>query len=152
MLFRSLSTPSKSGQQIHYNTVRNILKDHGKAKRKPRRKPWISPVNKAKRLVHCRRHRKTKWVIICWSDEAYFEVGEDSTVVYVTRAPGEEWLEKNLQPTFKSGRTRVGVWGTFCGSKKGPLVMIPEGVRLNGQAYIDLILKPHFIPFYKRMR
>ena len=31
-------------------------------------------------------------------------------------------------------------------------MMIPEGVRLNGQAYIDLILKPHFIPFYKCMR
>jgi len=36
-------------------------------------------------------------------------VGEDNNVFYVTRGPNEEWLGKNLRPTFKSGRTVVSV-------------------------------------------
>jgi hypothetical protein len=33
---------------------------------------------------------------ICWSDEATFELGYDGSVIWVTYAPGEEYLEKNL--------------------------------------------------------
>ena len=46
---------------------------------------------------------------ICWSDESTFEVGHDGTVVWVTRGPGEEYEEKNLKPSFKSGRSAVSV-------------------------------------------
>jgi hypothetical protein len=46
---------------------------------------------------------------VCWSDEATFYVREDGNIFYVTRGPGEEWDDKNLQLTFKSGRTAVGV-------------------------------------------
>jgi hypothetical protein len=38
-----------------------------------------------------------------------FYVGENNNVFYVTRGQNEEFLEKNLRPTFKSGRTKVGV-------------------------------------------
>ena len=39
----ALATPSKSGQQLHRNTVRKILKRNGKARRKPCRKPYLKP-------------------------------------------------------------------------------------------------------------
>ena len=37
----ALATLSKSGQQLGRNTVRKILKEAGKSKRKPRHKPYL---------------------------------------------------------------------------------------------------------------
>jgi hypothetical protein len=89
---------------------------------------------------------------ICWSDEATFELGYDSRGFYITRAPGEEFLERNLKPSFKSGRTAVSVWGCFMGREKGPLVVLEKGARMNQHRYTEEILKPHFVPFYERMQ
>jgi hypothetical protein len=88
---------------------------------------------------------------VCWSDEVTFVIGEDGTVIYVTRGSGEEWLDKNLQPTFKSGRTAVGVWSCYCGNEMGPLVIIPKGGRMNQHRYIETC-KKYFVPFYRRMK
>ncbi|KAH8598564.1 hypothetical protein B0O99DRAFT_615417 [Bisporella sp. PMI_857] len=74
------------------------------------------------------------------SNEVTFVVGEDETVVYVTKSLGEEYLNKNLQPTFKSERTTVGVWSCFCGSEMGFLVIIPKTCR------------QYFVLFYKRIK
>ena len=84
---------------------------------------------------------------MCWSDEVIFEIGEDGNTVYITCGPGEEYKEKNLKPTFKSGRTSVGVWSCFYGIEMGPLVIIEKGGRMTAQRYLK-ILKKHFIPFY----
>jgi hypothetical protein len=45
-----LGTPSKSGIKLGENTVRAILKAHGKAKRVPRKKPWLYLENIKRRL------------------------------------------------------------------------------------------------------
>ncbi|KAF8857048.1 hypothetical protein BDZ45DRAFT_553791, partial [Acephala macrosclerotiorum] len=134
------------------NTVRKILKEHGKAKRKPRRKLYLKPEHKRKRLIWCKQQKKTKrnYRKICWSDEITFHVGADGNTIYVTRGPGEEFLEKNLNFSFKSGRTSVGVWSCFCGNEMGPLVIIEKGGRMNAQRYLQTV-KEHFIPFYRRM-
>jgi hypothetical protein len=87
---------------------------------------------------------------VCWSDEVTFEVGHDSKTIYVTRGPGEEYLEKNLKLSFKSGRVSVSVWSCFCGTEIGPLVILPEGQRMNAKRYLETV-KKHFVPFYKRM-
>jgi transposase len=88
---------------------------------------------------------------VCWSDEATFYVRADRNVYYVTCGPGEEWEDKNLQPTFKSRRTSVGVWSRFCKDEMGPLVIIPKGGTMTAKRYLQT-LKKYFIPFYKRMR
>jgi hypothetical protein len=147
-----LATPSKSGIKLGRNTVRKILKEYGKAKRVPRQKPWLRGENRKRRLTWTRveKKRKRNWNKVCWSDEVTFYVGENNNVFYVTRGANEEFLEKNLKPTFKSGRTKVGVWSCFCGKHMGPLVIIPKGGTMTAKRYIE-ILKKHFILFYKRM-
>jgi hypothetical protein len=94
----ALGTPTKSGLKLGRNLVRKILKAHGKAKRRPRKKPWISQINKGKRLVFAKDEiaEDRDYNTVCWSDEVTFYVGADGTVFYVTRRPGEEWEEKNL--------------------------------------------------------
>jgi hypothetical protein len=77
-------------------------------------------------------------------------VGEDNNAFYV-RGENEEFLKKNLRPTFKSGRTAVGVWSCFCGDEMGPLVILPAGRTITAERYTET-LKKYFIPFYRRMR
>ncbi len=82
-----------------------------------------------------------------------FEVGQDLRNFYVTRGAGreEEYATKNLRPTFKSGRTTVGVWSCFCGDEMGPLYMLPQGENMIAKRY-KYVLQRLFIPFYERMR
>jgi hypothetical protein len=88
---------------------------------------------------------------VCWSDKVTFVVREDETVFYVTRAPGEEHLPKNLKPTFKSGRTTLGVWSCYYGNKIGPLVVILKGGTMTAKRYLETV-KKHFLPFYRRIK
>ena len=57
-----------------------------------------------------------------------------------------------MKPSFKSGRTAVGVWGCFMDTILGPLVIIPKGARINQTRYTEEILKPYFVSFYRKMR
>ena len=65
------------------------------------------------------------------TDKATFVVREDRSIMYVTRGPREEYLDKNLQPTFKSRRIAVGVWSCFYRNEIGPLVIILKGGCIN---------------------
>jgi transposase len=145
---RLLGTPSKLGNKLGKNTVRAILKAHGKAKRVPRKKPWLHPENVKRRLSWTRVEKKRK---VCWSDEATFYVGENNNVFYITCGVREEFKLKNLRPTFKSGRTAVSVWIYYCGDEMGPLVIIPKGGTMTAKRYLKT-LKKYFIPFYCRIR
>ena len=148
----ALSTPSKSTKKLGRNTVRKILKSAGKAKRRPRRKPFLKEEHKKARKEWCREQKKLgrDWHKVCWSDEVTFEVGANGSVFYVTRGAGEEYLDKNLKPSFKSGRTSVGVWSCYCGDEMGPLVMLEKGERMTAARY-KATLEEHFIPFYEEM-
>jgi hypothetical protein len=57
---KSLATASKSGKRLNYHTVAIILKSFGKAKRRPRKKPFLTPLHKQKRRFHCRDERAMK--------------------------------------------------------------------------------------------
>jgi Transposase len=113
MTLKALATPSKSSEKLNHHTVAIVLKSFGKAKRRPRKKPFLSPLHKKKRRVHCRAKKAIKRNNrrVCWSDKVTFEVGEDLNTFWVTRGSGreEEYADRNLRPTFKSGRTSVGV-------------------------------------------
>ena len=54
-------------------------------------------------------------------------------------------------PSFKSGRTSLGVWSCFCGDEMGPLVVIPKEGTMTAERYKET-LKKYFIPFYRRMK
>jgi len=84
---------------------------------------------------------------VCWSDEVTFYIGEDNNICYVTRAPGEEWEDRNLKPSFKSGRTSVGVWSCYCGDEMGPLVIVLKGGTMIVERYLETV-KTHFLPLY----
>jgi hypothetical protein len=110
---KSLTTPSKSGKRLNHHTVVIILKSFGKVKRRPRKKPFLTPLHKQKRRFHCRDERiiKRDNKKVYWSNEVTFKVGENLIGFWVTRGAGreEEYTDKHLRPTFKSGRTSMGI-------------------------------------------
>ena len=69
--------------------------------------------------------------------------------VWVTRRPGEEYLEDCLVPKFPR-LTTVMVWGAIYRDLKGPLVIwnTANWGRINGSTYIDQIILPHLYPWY----
>jgi len=130
----ALGTPSKSGRQLGRNTVRKTFKAYGKQKRKRRKKPFLKPKNKRIRRIHgryCKVLTPADWGFIIWSDKAYFEVGEDGRVLFVMRAAGQKYEDRMLAPTFKSGRTRLGVAACFMSDKMGPIITLPASMRIN---------------------
>ena len=76
---------------------------------------------------------------VMFTDEYNIELGLDSWVIRVWRRPGEEFDEECVKPTFKSGRTSVGMWSYVLGNEIGPVVLL-DG-RLNGPTYMEDMLK-----------
>jgi len=68
----------------------------------------------------------------------------------VTRASREEYLEKNLKPSFKSGYTSIGVWFYYYSSEISPLVILEKGGRITAVYYLEIV-KNYYVSFYKRI-
>jgi hypothetical protein len=88
---------------------------------------------------------------VIWTDEVTFEVGKDSRNIWVTRRPGEEYLEKNLKPSFKSGRVSISAWDAICGDVVGPLVFLTDSGHMNAKFYTNEIMERHLQPFWKKI-
>jgi hypothetical protein len=90
---------------------------------------------------------------VIWTDEFTFKVGKDYRMIWVTRRRDEDqaYLSKNYKPSFKSGRISIGVWGAFCGVKKGLLVVLGSS-HIDQHRYREEILAPFGLPFYRAIR
>ncbi|ETW85603.1 hypothetical protein HETIRDRAFT_43906, partial [Heterobasidion irregulare TC 32-1] len=74
----------------------------------------------------------------------------------VTRLPGEEFLPENIQPTFKSGRKSIMVWGCIAHHVKGPLIKLefpPETMNggLDTKEYVTQVFEGPLKDFFDRM-
>ena len=111
-----LATPSKSGHQLCRNTVRQYLAKNEYYAFRPRRKPHLTPRHKEERLKFARKMqfwRLPDVACICFSDESTFEIGLCRKSQYVRRRYGHAYESRYLEPTFKSGRSSVGIWVLF---------------------------------------
>jgi hypothetical protein len=152
---KALRISSKSGKRLNTKTVVIMLKSFGKAKRRPCKKSFLTNDYRLRRRIYCQAKRDMERDNrkVYWSNEVTFKVGEDLRTFFVIRGAGreEEYATKNLQPTFKSGRTTISVWSCFCGDEMGPLYMLPQGENITVKRY-KYVLQRLFIPFYKKIR
>src|SRR4051794_17115334 len=65
----SLSTPSKSGHQLHHNTTRKYLKKNERYAFRPRHKPFLTKKHKACRLKFAKQY--VKWEDSDWDCVAF---------------------------------------------------------------------------------
>lgn len=122
------------------DTVRRVLKSDGYNGRVARKKPYVSAVNKKKRVAFAKDYvnkPNSFWNQVIFSDESKFNLfGSDGRQI-VWRKKNTELQPKNLQATVKHGGGSVMVWGCFSASGVGNLVFI-DGI-MNQYTYIDIL-------------
>jgi hypothetical protein len=141
--------------------VQSIAASAGYHRRIARRKPFLSMKAVQSRRAWAKENKDRDWRKIIWTDEAKIETGERPGHRHVTRLPGEEFLPKNIAPTFKSNRQSIMVWACITQNSKGPLIrlnMVPEttsekgkkcGGGLNGPRYVDQVLSGPLKEFWQ---
>ena len=55
-----------------------------------------------------------------------------------------------LKPTFKSGRSSIGIWGAIVLGLKGPVHFLEKKGRMNSDIYINQVLEELGLPFYNQ--
>jgi transposase len=135
---------------ISSRTIQRAIHEEGFYGRVGKRKPFVSDVNKKKRLSWCKERKNwhSEWNNIIWSDESRFLLYQNDAHHYVWRQTHEKYDTDCLLPTFKSGNQGVMVWGCFTKNFLGPLVII-EG-KISGNVYKKL-LEDNLLPFINRL-
>lgn len=125
---------------VHPETVRRAIKRNGYNGRVARKKPFISEINRKKRLAFVQDHyllAETWWNNVIFSDESKFNLFGSDGRVMVWRKKNEELKRSNLRPTVKHGGGSVMVWGCFSAAGVGNLVFI-EGI-MNKEGYLKIL-------------
>ena len=138
--------------EVSASTIRRVAAANGYHRRIARRKPFLSRRARAKRTTWAQNASKVDWECVVFTDETSVEIGLNPSRVHVTRRPGEEYMEENLQTSFHSSRQSLMVWGAIAFNRKFPLFRVPllpsssDGKRrtraegLNGSKYAEHVV------------
>lgn len=129
-----ISAP-KIGDEVRNNlkidvcdeTIRNVLRESKYNGRVARKKPFISKVNRKKRLLFSKEHQNKGidyWNKVIFTDESKFNIFGSDGRRLVWRKPNEELNMKNVVSTVKHSGGNVLVWGCMAASGVGNLVFI----------------------------
>jgi hypothetical protein len=128
------------GTHVGIQTIRNRLNELGFNGRIARKKPFVSRVNRLKRLRYAKSLESSTledWKKVLFTDESSFNVKGSNGKVYVWRTAQEEWNEDCLNPTFSSGRQSVMIWGSMSWSGVGTIEFL-DG-NMNGTKYLSVL-------------
>lgn len=125
-------------RKVSVSTVRRAIKGLGLSTCAPAHKPFVSAVNKKKRLQWAKDHLAWtyQWARVMFSDESSFQVRQPLSR-RVWRHSGQRLAPKNLRRTFKSGRESVTIWGAFSAVGRTPLVRVVGS--MTGVSYAELL-------------
>jgi transposase len=135
-------------------TLRTAMAERGYHKRVPRKKFPVRPANQPKRVAWCREHQswtREDWLRVMWVDESSFSTSGFHHRPMVIRNADEEYVDDLVDYVYHSGRQSKMAWGAFCGDVKSDLIFIPGKAKLNSQAYVDMVMEPALIPFYRQL-
>lgn len=138
------TTPSLS-------TIRRRLYVDGKHGRDVRKIPFISQINKAKRMKFYADNvlkPESFWYKILWTDESMIRMKYNGGQMYVWRKSNEALSFKCTKPTLKSGDKGLMVWGCISAFGVGKIVVL-EG-KTDSQVYLNL-MKNVIVPEGKRL-
>ncbi|GFU19516.1 transposable element Tcb2 transposase [Trichonephila clavipes] len=105
---------SSCNVSVSAHTVRNVLHSAGLKARTPRKKPYISEVNRKRRLEFAMKYKnksKEFWKKVIYSDENKFEIFTPPSIRKIWRKNKTALEPKNVLPTLKHGGGNVMVWG-----------------------------------------
>jgi len=139
---------------VHSSTIKRVLKDAGMNHRIERKRPYLTPGQKLKRLKFTQKY--IHWTIEDWrrvafSDEMGMQTGANVGHIWVWRYPEEEYEEDCCAATHISGFEKFKVWGAMRYDKLSKLVVFDkiegEG-KLNAKDYCSQVLDTELFDFW----
>lgn len=128
------------GITVTPRTIRNYLKKDGFNSRSPRRKFFVSKVNKQKRIEFATANVDKPleyWNNWIFTDESKFNICGNDGKCRVWRKPNTELEPKNMIGTVKHGGGNVMVWGCMSANGVGNLHFV-DGI-MDQYQYIDIL-------------
>jgi transposase len=139
-------------KDVSTKTIRRAMKKIGISYHPAAIKPFVSKVNAKKRLDWCKEHLNWSvedWSKVVWTDECSVEVQRSSKHAMVWRKSGERMKTDCLQPSLKSGRRTIMIWGCFQGEELGPVTVIEKG-QIDSAKYCKM-LGDIFLPYFRTL-
>ena len=144
--------------QISGSTVRRVLADNGRHRRKACKVVLLTKAHRRACKAWATRFQSMTgedWHCVIWSDESYIYISDKKGTVWVTRAANEVYNEDCVVLTFKQSSIRVMVWGCIMERQKGPLVVLEypggRGGGMTAKRYQDQVLDGPLHDFYQEM-
>lgn len=106
------------------------------------RKPFVSKINKQKRIAFAKKYHNKNfnfWKRVIFTDESKFNIKLSDGRVKIWREKNTSLSAHNLVPTFKHGGGSVMVWGCFSAAGVGNLHFI-DGI-MTAKGYINILKK-----------
>lgn len=131
---------STSNTTFCLQTVRNVIHKYNYYGRVQRKKPFISEINRKKRLEFAKIYVNKDlefWKDVIFSDESKFNIFGSDGRKYVWRRPNTEFQARHVRPTVKHGGGSVLVWGCMSWNGVGNLTFI-DGI-MNAEKYVDIL-------------
>ena len=97
--------------------------------------------HKAARLLWAIKYQNwtvEDWKKVVWSDECIMKIGVDSQRQRVLRQDGTALQDRNLAPSFKSGRVSIMIWACFSGERVGPCMILESG-GIGSEEYEEIL-------------
>lgn len=127
-------------KDISSRTVQNVLTRAGYRGCVARKKPFISKVNRQKRLAFAKEYLSKSqefWNKVIFTDESKYNVWGADGRKRVWRKKNTELETRNLRATVKHGGGSVMVWGAMAASGAGELQFIETTMDRFG--YLDIL-------------
>ncbi|GFX81408.1 transposable element Tcb1 transposase [Trichonephila clavipes] len=103
---------SSCNVSVSAQTVRNVLHSAGLKAKTPRKKPYISEVNRKRRLEFAMKYKNKPmdfWKKVIFSEESKFEIFIPPSIRKIWRKNKTGLEPKNVLPTLKYGGVNVMV-------------------------------------------
>lgn len=129
-----------TGKKVHPENIRRILRKSGYNGRVPRKKPFISDVNRKRRLEFVKSYENRDldfWKSVLFTDESKYNIFGCDGRGKIWRRPRTALDLKNLLPTVKHGGGSVMVWGSMAAAGVGSLVFIND--TMDRWVYLNIL-------------
>ncbi|GFX19718.1 transposable element Tcb1 transposase [Trichonephila clavipes] len=137
---QNIASLSSCNVSVSAQTVRNVLHSTGLKTRTPRKKPYISEVNRKRRLEFAMKYKNEPMDFcekVIFSDESKFEIFTPPSIRKIWRKNKTALEPQNVLPTLNHGGGNVTVWGCVAHNGTGNLAFIDN--KMNALAYIDVL-------------
>ncbi len=145
-------TPGRARPRISARTVQRRLREEGIRPYRAHVGLDLTAHRRNTRLLWSRQHsnrnrnwQNARWRDVVFSDESRFLLYRHDGRRRVYRRRGERFADPCVVQQDRFGGGGVMVWGAIRSGWRSPLVIFNR--TLNAQRYLDLVLRPHVVPY-----